>query len=301
VKLVRPTTVDDTVLVSSNVPESEAVYNAGTTYGAGAIVRGTGADAHLRFESLQAGNVGHPLHEATDPPTWWLATGATNRYAMFDGSVQAQTTHADLIDVTLSAPGRSDCVALLNVSGVTAQVTVTDAVDGVVYDRTKSLVSSSGITDWYAYFFEPIERLSDVVFDDIPPYAGATIEAKVAETGVTVGCGELVVGFSKKIGDTQWGPQLGITDFSLKDTDAFGNVTVAQRAFHKLGSFNLVVRNTYVDQLERLLSRYRATPILYVGDPDFTSMAVYGFFRSFQIVVPGPAASFCSLDVESVA
>lgn len=346
-KLIRPASIDEAALLSSNVVETApAAYVAGTTYALGATVRvalgtdysvyaslqnaNTGhtpatsptwwrlsglthaaysatatyamgdrvidAAAHKEYESLVDGNAGNALTDATK----WLLVGLTNRWAMLDGSVQAQTTNPDLIAVEFSVPGRVDSLALLNVSGSSAHATVTDEVDGVVYDKTVSLVSTSGITDWYAWLFEPVERKSDVIFDDIPPYAGAIIDVSISATGETVAIGELIGGFSKNIGDTQWSPQLGITDFSVKTRDDFGNLTVVERAYLKLATFNINVPSTYVDQLQKLLATYRATPILYIGDPDYASTAVFGFFKSFNLVIAGPDVSLCSLDVEGL-
>lgn len=295
-KLVRPALIDDSVLTYSSVAESEPVYSTLTTYGDGDQVRGTGGNAHKLFESLQAANTNHPLTDAT----WWLPVGATNRWAMFDGSVQSQTTAADEIDVRLAVPGRADTLAALNVAASSGRVTMTDLVDGVVFDQTFSLVSMSGITDWWRYFFEPLERLDALIVDDMPPYADATVELQLFDAGETVACGELVVGFSAHIGDTQWGPQVGFTDFTVKTQDEFGNFTIVKRPFSDLASFNINVASSYVDQLKKLLKTYRATPILYIGDPDFSSTAVYGFFKSFNLVISGPDVSLCSLDIEGL-
>lgn len=82
------------------------------------------AQVHKVFESLQAANTGnYPLIS----PTWWIEVGSTNRWAMFDSAVSSQTANADLIKVTLNTVGRSDAVALFNVSGCsTAHFTMAD-------------------------------------------------------------------------------------------------------------------------------------------------------------------------------
>lgn len=271
-----------------------ATYSATATYAMGDRV--ICATTHKAYESVIDGNVGQPLSDDTK----WLLVGLTNRWAMFDGSIQAQTTNPDEIAVEVLVPGRVDTVALLNIAGSSARVTMTAEVDGLVFDETFSLVSMSGITDWYAWLFEPVERLGDLIVDELPPYAGATLNASISADDETVAIGEMVVGFSKRIGDTQWSPQLGITDFSVKTRDDFGNLTVVERAYLKLGTFNVNVKSAYVDQLEKLLAGYRATPILYIGDPDYSSTAVFGFFKSFNLVISGPDVSLCSLDIEGL-
>jgi len=298
-KIVRPIAVTDAVLAASNVPETEhAAWAGGTTYAAGARVLRISTDIHRVYESVVSSNVGNdPL---ADDGSKWLLIGADNTWSMFDGVVQSQTTHADSVEVTLDVPGRIDTVALLNVSATSAQVTVTDAIEGVVYDETRALVSPSGITDWYAYFFEPIERLTDIVFEGLPPYANPTVDVVLEGAGETVACGALIAGLSKDLGGTQYGASLGIIDYSVKTKNDFGEYSIVERAFSRKASFAVFVENTLVDQVMRLLSDYRATPILYLGSTRFAASAVYGFYRDFSAVISFPDVSVLSIELEGL-
>lgn len=298
-KIVRPIAVTDAVLASSNVPETEyPTWSNSTTYALGARVLRLSTNIHRVYESAVASNVGHdPL---TDTAGNWTLVGSNNRWSMFDQVVQSQTTHADSIAVTLSLTSRTDTVALLNVDATSARVVMTDAVEGVVYDQTEGLVSSSGITDYFAYFFEPIARKSDVVFEGLPPYANAQVAVTLSETGQTVACGALIVGLSKDLGGTQYGASLGIVDYSVKQQDSFGNYSIVERAFSRKASFSVVVENGVVDQLMTLLSGYRATPILYLGSSSFAASAVFGFYKDFSTVISFPDVSILSIELEGL-
>lgn len=298
-RLIRPVAVIDAVLVDSNVPESEPVYSGAATYAKDAVVRGNTTDtAHRTFKSLIASNTGQPLTDDTK----WLETGATNRWMMFDGSVQSQTTNANSIEVELQSPMRVDSVALLNLDAASVTVTMTDAIDGEVFDETYSLVSPSGIIDWYSYFFEPIERLSDILVTGLPPYANAVVAVSLDDAGGTARCGALVFGQSREIGATQYGASVGILDYSRKERDAFGNFVVVERAFANRADFTVWVEKGLTDQVKNLLSGYRATPIVYVGseDPQYASTIVYGFFRDFSLELSYPTHSICSLSIEGL-
>jgi hypothetical protein len=37
-----------------------------------------------------------------------------------------------------------------------------------------------------------------------------------------------------------------------------------------------------------------------VAAEDFSSLIVYGFYKSFDIVIPGPTVSNCSLEIEGL-
>jgi hypothetical protein len=219
---------------------------------------------------------------------------------MFDGAVQSQTVNADSIEVEMQTPGRVDSVALLNVDGATATVTMEDATDGVVFDETFSLVSTNGITDWYAYFFEPIERLTDLYVGDMPPYANAVITVSIDDAGSSARCGALVMGLSKKVGETQYGISLGIVDYSRKETNTFGEIIVAERAYSKRANATVMVENGLVDQVLTLLATYRATPIVYVGSEIYGSTVVYGYYRDAAVEITYPNHSLLTIQLEGL-
>lgn len=297
-KIIRPLTIDDAALVSSSIPETDyAAYSAATTYALGARVIVVSTNSHHIYESLQAGNINHT---PASSPTWWLDLGNTNRWRMFDGSVTSQSTKADSIDVSITPTGRVNSLALLNISAATVQVKMTDAIDGLVYDRTFSLVSSAGIVDWYSYFFEPIVRLEDFLILDMPTYYSPTIQIILSGTGETVGIGAALVGQSLNLGGTQYGANVGIQDYSVKTRDAYGNYTILERAYNKLGDFSVLVESRRVDQLEKLLAQYRATPVVYIGSELYASTMIYGFYKSFQTSIKYARESLCTLEIEGL-
>lgn len=233
-------------------------------------------------------------------PEVWLEIGATNRWLMFDRSVTSQTTASDSLSITVIADGRVDSIVLLNISASSVTITATDAVDGEIYNHTDNLAATSGITDWYAYFFEPVIRRTDYFVGDLPPYSGATITITLGDSGETVACGAAVLGIGKELGGTQYGMSLGIQDYSIKERDAFGNYTIRQRAFSKRQKLTMQVENTLVDSIQTLLASYRATPVVYVGADDFGSSVIYGFYKDFQIVVSYPTVSICDIEIEGL-
>lgn len=297
-KIIRPMIINDAALVSSIVPENDyPVYSAATPYALGARVIVVGANTHKIYESLQGANTNHT--PATSP-TWWLDVGATNRWRMFDQSVTSQTTNPDWIDVTLQTTGIVNAIALANISATSARVIVTDDVDGVIFDQTFSLISTSGITDWYSYLFEPVVRLGDLVVLDMPPYSAPTVRVILSAAGETVRCGALLVGQQSTAGGTQYGASVGIQDYSVKQQDDFGNYTIRQRAFRKRATFTVWVESTKVDMLHAMLASYRATPIVYVGSELYASTIIYGFYKDFGITIAYARESICSIELEGL-
>ena len=296
-KLIRPMTVTSAMLTSSTVAETVSLYNAGTTYALGATVRQDAADGSWLYESLVAGESGNALTNTAK----WLAKGATNRWKVFDGSVSSQTENADEIEYVIEATGRVDTIAILNVDASSVQVVAEDATDGEIYNETFSLVSPSGVSDIFAWLTEPIERLADIEISGLPTlYAGLTYTITINAPGATAKVGAIVLGLSKDIGGTQYGAQVEITDYSVKGTDDFGNITVIERAYAKRANFNVWVESGLVDQVQVLLARYRATPIVYSGSSAYGSTLIYGFFRDASVEIAGPNRSMLTIKIEGL-
>lgn len=298
-RIIRPASIDDAALLSSNVPENDyAAWNAGTTYALADRALYVIADTHWIIESLQASNTGHtPTGESTD--AWWLVVGSTNRWRMFDSVIGNPTTNAESIAVSVSVPSRVDSIGFFNVDAATLTVTMTDVTDGVVYSNTVNLSSTMGITDWYAYFYEPIVRFPDYALTDLPPYSNAEIAITLSGSG-TVTCGECVIGLGRLFGSTEYGAKFGIQDYSIKQRDDFGNYSVLERAYNKFAQFNVLVENELIDQMAVILAQYRATPIVYIGSTQYSSTMIYGFAKDWSTVIAYPNHSYLSIEVEGL-
>jgi hypothetical protein len=298
-RLIRPITIDDTALTSSNAPENDyAAYVVVTTYGLGDRVIVVGSNIHYVYESLQAANTNHnPLTDSLTTPVWWLRVSYTNKWKMFDGYVTSQTAMAEEINVTIQTTGRIDSVTLLNLDAAEVQIIATDVIDGEFYNKTFNLVSNYGISSWYNWFFEPAVRQSDFSISDLPAYRNPSTQIILRNAGGTVLCGACVIGLSKELGATQYGLKLGIQDYSVKQQDVFGNYTILQRAFNNYTQAQVMVEAALVDQVQTILAGYRATPIVYVAADEYKSSIVYGFFKEFYTLVSYPSHSILTIEL----
>lgn len=298
--IIRPVVVTDAVLDSSNVPENDhAEWSAGTAYTVGnrVILLST----HRIYEAVGSSTGVNP---ATDDGTNWLNIGATNRWKAFDQKIGDPVTQLDSISYTLTDDNSTPTgVALFGLKGVTATVTVTDSVDGEIYNQTNSLLDSDEIFDWFSYFFEEITFVTTTLFTGIPPYRGATVSVTVTEdTGETAQLGQLVFGYVTDLGVTTYGTAISIQDFSRKETDAFGNFIVVERAFANLVDFDVRLPTQTAGRVRRILAEYRATPIVYVGNENSGfGTIVYGFYRNFDITLDTPSLSFAAIEVEGLS
>jgi len=301
-QIIKPVTVTDAILSNSNVPENDhAEWDIGTTYASGDKV--ISISTHSIYESLVDGNIGNDPDN--DDGTNWLRLGATNRWKAFDQKIADQVTRQNGIEYAFNNYNSNvTSVALFNLEGISARVTVTDPVTPFTtyYDNTISLVDNRNIVDWFSYFFEEQVQKETAQFIDIPPYRNATVTVEVvAAAGVDAKLGQIVFGYLSDIGATTYGTSISIEDFSRKEVDAFGNFVVVQRAFSQLADFDVQFETGNARRIQRTLADLRATPVVYIGSPDTSyGTTIYGFYRRFDLTLESPSLSFGAIEVEGL-
>lgn len=296
-KVIPPLSITDSNLTSSNVAETDyAAWLSGTTYSIGQRVIKT--STHKIYESLQASNTNH---DPETNPTWWIEVSATNKWKMFDLSNSTATQNADTIVVTITPGKVVNSVTLLGVNAQTVRIKMTDPTDGVVYDVTTNLNNNGNINNWYNYFFDPIIRKTTLLATDLPAYGSAAIEITITNTGNTAECAVCVVGAIKYIGEgINLGASVGIQDYSRKEKDDFGNYILVQRSYSKRANFSMAVLNTQIDALQDLLVSLRTTPCVWIGDSNYASTVIYGFYKDFDVVINYHTVSDCNLQLEGL-
>ncbi|WP_314716576.1 hypothetical protein, partial [Sphingobium yanoikuyae] len=271
-RLLRPASIDDAVLTSSNVPENDyPAWSASATYALGARV--ILSSTHRIYESAANGNVGN---DPTGAAGQWIDIAPTNRWAMFDQALGSQTERAGSIVVSLDPIDPIDAVALLDVTAASVRVQASG------YDRTLS----------------PAIQPGAVTFLDLPATAGA-VTITISGSG-TVSAGTLLIGKLLGLGTTEASPTAAITDYSRKETDAFGEVTVVERAWAKRMDVKSLISTTAVDVVAARIANVRAMPALWIGDATLESLAIYGFFKDFSIAVDEHVSTL-SLSIEGLS
>lgn len=309
-KIIRPITLLDAMLTSSNVPETSPAaneWNSATAYSVGdeATVTYTGAGASVATHLVYTCNTAHTNKDPTlaanqGTGNGWDITDATNRWRSFNGVLQQGTTNANTIEHDILPGSVVTAIAFFGVDAQSINVTFDDPIDGEVYNEDFSMISPSGITDWYKYFTEEIVRLSRLYVDDLPAFPAATISITVDDTGDTAELGEVVYGNAMIIGDSQYGASFGIVDYSVKNTDAEGNITITEGAYADTADVNVVVETSRFDHINATLKSYRATPIVWVASGDYSESMVYGYFRNFRNAITGPVVSTTLLQLEGL-
>lgn len=293
-RYIIPTPITDAMLVSSSVAEADhPAWSAATAYAVGQRVIRTAT--HSIYERLTAGTSATPPEaDAVN----WMRTGPTNRWAMLDGAVGTQTRDIGAVSVTIS-PGIVRGLALLDLDAEAVSVVVTAGGAEVYRYDVAALATQELPTNAFDYCFDSIVRRKVLVLTNLPPYQEAQITIAVTGAG-EVGIGSCVAGPMYELGTLLAQPTIGIIDYSRKNIDDYGVVTVAERGFAKRLSAQIVLPSALVDTASTRLARVRAQPVVWVGSARYDSLVVYGFVKDWSIVIPGLVNSTCSIEIEGL-
>lgn len=286
-------------LIYTTCIDTTSTYSASTTYIIGNRVKYNGNI----YESLQNSNLNYQPDISS---TYWLYISPDNLHAAFDQQISTVTSATSSFTFVVKPGVGIDSIALINLSTVIVEVAVRDQTSGILIYTGSAGLSGATVYDWFQYFFlDPTTKRTQVIFQDITStYSNNIITVKVTG-GVsdTVSLGQFCCGTTAYLGGTQYGAKAGITDYSRKETDAFGTTTFVKRAFTKTLTAEVLMENIQLNSLQSYLYSIRATPVVWIAsdDPIYQEpLIVYGYYKDFSTTISYPSHSMCSLTIEGL-
>ena len=302
-RVIKPATVTDATFTSSNIPEPDAaqgevVWTAGTyTLGEQRLVIST----HTIYQVVVASTTDEPTVGAAKAVPTWVAAKPSNKWAMFDDVNGTQSKYASSLTIELTQSVINNSLASFNIVGASEVIlTVTDPTDGIVYTKTITMVDDNAVIDYYEYFFGEIIPLGEFAVTDMPAYSAATIKVEyIGDAGIDVGT--LILGNALVLGVANHGTSLQLLDFSVKDTDEFGNFIVTPRRTSKLVDFDVTIQTSLVSYVFNTLSSLSTIPAVWIGTESTSDATlVYGYYRDSQINISSPIISDATIQVEGL-
>lgn len=326
-KIVIPNKLD---LLACSVSETDsvdgAVWNAATTYSKGVKVRYN----HVKYESIEDNNKGNQPDK-----TWsgiearWKKVEATLPWMMLDDFVETQTKGPVGQKLTFTVPFvHADCFAMLNLNGITARITLIDqdadpsilhdisdfslyeynysplVTSDILHDREYSLMEDIFHHSLFEYNYFPIQKRSDLVVTGLPSPARGLLKVEIETLDTeSAAVGHIIVGRAQNPGWTEYGAEIGLTDYSRKIVDEFGVTTLVRRSFASHGSFPVYLHPNQMDYVARMLQSVRGTPCLWLGDndePGHQCLNIYGWMEDFRMVCEGPNNIDLSIEVQGL-
>lgn len=279
-RIVKPNTIDDSNFVSSDVPEDDApLWVVGSTYALGDEVM----LEHVVYKAAEALGAGVDPRLAANRLKWPIV-GATNRWRMFDmtrGS-EIQTTNAESVSVEFDVTRVYSSLSLFGLAGREVRIEIIDGSNGTVFDETYPLVSTAGITYFFAWFYTPRSRKAQFVTTELPYYPGARIRVSVLFPDGVVKVGKLVIGRAQDLGCTSYGTNVRFLDFSRRDRDDFGNLVLVARRRVSERTFHVKVDSGRLASVERAIKDFGTVPGVFIGSPNHEVTSIFGLPIDFN-------------------
>lgn len=298
-KVIIPTKITDTMLISCTVPEpgpGEIAWVSGTTYAVNDIRILTSTHKKYKRAIAGAGTVAPNLDT-----TNWVDIGATNRWAQFDEKIGTVTSAATSTTTVLDA-GSIEGLALLELTGSSATVSMVEAPGGaVVYSKTVSL-DGTVIESVYDWMYAPFVQRKNWVLSDLPgQYPSGRITVTV--TGTTAAVGVLSVGRVTEIGATEYGAGAGLINWGKVTDDGFGNREWEEGAYSSRITLPIVIDTSSFSTVYRALVALRSTPAIYIGTEisKYDPLVCYGVFKDLYMTVPNNAVCTYNLEIEGLS
>ena len=144
------------------------------------------------------------------------------------------------------------------------------------------------VTDWFEYFFAPIERRRSLAIDK------PTLSIDRAQITVnnpnTAKVGTALIGDTVNIATATYGTQVAFEDFSRKETNDFGETTLIERASARLLNVPVFLTNDTPAEVIDRIAATRGTAVLWDANEQgsqFDALRTFGFFRDFNMNVNG--------------
>ncbi len=242
----------------------------------------------------------------TEEDSRWLRIGPTNQYAMFDKQVNTRTiSTSGTIQLSIQA-GRVDSLALLGLKATNVAVEL--VVEGQIeFQASANLITRKSTGTWLGFFTEPfyqqefyiVQGMVDTALIDLPRYLNATLNITISNTGGAAECGMCRAGLLLEIGDTDNGAETGIEDYSLREINAFGQLSQQERAFAKEISTEVFIDTDRIDFIYGWLTKLKDEPLVWIGIKHHSAYIVYGYGK-WRITRKGAILSKMSIDIEGL-
>lgn len=235
---------------------------------------------------------------------YWLETGPTNKWAMFDLYRNTSSIISSGGFSTSVALGkRTDSIAILgaNITDITVTVSSVTGGGNIYGPNTFSLVSRD-VQDYYDYFYMDFTYKPSILIFDIPPYIDAVITISSTASGSIA---SVVLGTQEHIGYTLKGHKNDALNFSLITRDSYGNSVLVPRRSVPKTSQNLIIKDTNLAKVLYLRETLNAVPAVWSGLKDttegyFESLLILGIYKNLSISIDNEKFINCTLELEEL-
>lgn len=310
--IFRALKIEDYSSISSNVTKSHFPnYSEGTQYQLGDQVN----SGDFEYEAL-APSLGVAPVEGSNSDSW-LLLGYVNRLRVLDQRIYSSPTQREgfPINYQLTPLAPMDSIALFGVLGDEVLVQVRTIVGDTLVWSSQEQLYDANQTDWYDHLFAfPMESTQpDDLFRDsfyvsgVPFVLGQHLIRIVVyprESSGFASVGQICLGFGLDLGETLVGVRSEMVDYSRKEFNEFGEVSIVKRGYAFKTDYPLAVPLYRTNAVKRIVAAYRGdfcvfSPSREPGN-DFRQLVSYGVPSSYSTEFVSGNTAYSTLTVDGV-
>ncbi len=216
----------------------------------------------------------------------WVDMGALNSYSGFDNHIFSQTISTEDLEIEIDV-SLATTVAIFNmqnITNLTIEHTNIDTDEIVTIDVN---LRDYGAYSLYEYFYTPIKNKKQHI-QEIEWIPNAKVKFSIPANGNEIAYGMILSGLSEDTGITLYSGEIGQIDYSIFETDAWGNTTFNKRAVANTLDAKILVDEENIDTVMDLSEDVRASLNLFIGDErdrGIQRMNIVGYLKSSKIPI----------------
>ena len=245
----------------------------------------------------------------------WLLFGVDNAFAMLDLHSHTDTAMdkgLTSIDVEFSSAGY-DYIGFGNVKG--SLITITEfSANGTELKKTHNKIGNERTcaVTWHDYYYCGIPdkldlgkgKAVDFLYGNVMPTT-ASIKVSIHENSDhKASCGSMVSGKSKDIGNTQFGVNIRLVDYSVKTTDKYGITTIEKHDSQEVFTCEIKFPAKTTQMVKREVKQNLGKVVMIIAEPErdsnYDNLITLGYIEDFQIDINNGVESRASMRVLEV-
>lgn len=255
-KFVKQAITDYT---SAQLTETVAAWSSTVSYTVDDQVR----YSNYIWASSSTSNLGNT---PSDGSLVWVKVGVSNKYSLIDTRSTSETIVASDLVVTFDL-GDINTLVIGNYTATSLTIENIDASDNILATQTFEQSVNVGVYDVWSYMYAPysIETGRASYFDIVR--IGTKLRVTFTKgTLDVVKCGYLIGGQAIDMGKTLEGVKLGWSSYSVRDTDAYGVITIDKRAAQDIVDFETIIKKSLMISTRRTAKKYRDDVVAFIVD-----------------------------------
>ena len=245
----------------------------------------------------------------------WLLFGVDNAFAMLDLHSHTDTIMdkgLPYIETVFTAVG-FDYIGFGNVRGSTVDITEYASNGTEIRTKTHKIgnVRTCAIT-WHDYYYCGIPDQLDLGKGKAIDFLHGSISPDTAKIRVRINknsddiasCGSMIGGKAKDIGNTQFGVNIRLVDYSIKERDNYGITSIERRDSQEVFTCDITFPAKHTQIIKREVKANLGKVVMIIAEPEkdsnYDNLITLGYIEDFQININNGIESIASMKILEV-